>query len=176
MKRCSASVALVVCLVAPAPDVQAQKPAEDPVIAIDGAKNPELIPEWAVWLEAFRFMAGPDVHDLPIPTPVYRLTSPEQRTFIRKEALGVMAREDDLAARGAKLRDGLTPENTPERSEQADAFEMQRRRAALQARDRVLEAVSPEAQAALREFAERLRRGFTVHILKSKLAQYHLPE
>jgi hypothetical protein len=53
---------------------------------------------------------------------------------------------------------------------------MKRRQAALDARDRLLAALPPDGQAALREFAEHTRKGYKATMLKSKLAQFLLPE
>jgi hypothetical protein len=146
------------------------------VITIDGSKNPDMVPNWAAWLEAFRFMAQPAAPIEPIPTMIYLATSREQRALVRKEALFVMAQERELERRGLKLRDGVTPDNMLERSEQADALEMKRRQAALDARDRLLAALPIEGQIALREFAEHVRKGYKAMMPKSKLAQFMSPE
>jgi hypothetical protein len=42
--------------------------------------------------------------------------------------------------------------------------------------DRLLDALPPGAQNVLREFVEHTRRGYKVALLKSKLAQFQLPE
>jgi hypothetical protein len=107
---------------------------------------------------------------------IYLATSREQRALIRKEAVSVIAQERELGQRALKLRDGLTAENVAERSDKADALEMKRRQAALDARDRLLAALPAEGQAALREFAEVMRKGYKATMVKSKLAQFLLPE
>ena len=121
-------------------------------------------------------MAGPAAPIEPIPTVIYLATSKEQRALIRKEALFVMAQERELGQWALKLQEGLTAENMPERSDKADALEMKRRRAALDARDRLLAALPTEGQVALREFAEHMRKGYKAVMVKSKLAQFLLPE
>jgi hypothetical protein len=179
MKRLHFVVALVYLLLRAVSVVHAQdKPpiSDSDVITIDGAKNPEMIPNWAAWLEAFRLMAGPAAPIEPIPTTIYLATSRQQRALIRKEALFVMAQERELGQRALKLQDGLTTENATDRSEQADALEMKRRRAALEARDRLLAALPVDGQIALREFAEHMRKGYKVTMIRSKLTQFLLPE
>jgi hypothetical protein len=170
--------AVLACLFASAVGVRAQEKAAtaDEIITIDGAKNPELIPNWAAWLESFRFMSLPAKPEVPIPSTIYAVTSPEQRALVRKEALFVIAQETELGQRVLKLQEGLTAENLADRTEQVNALELKRRQAALDARDRLLVALPPEAQAALREFVERTRRGYQVRTLKSKLQQFMLPE
>jgi hypothetical protein len=179
MNRLRIGVALVYLLLTAVSAVHAQdKPAvsDAEIITIDGAKNPEMIPNWAAWLEAFRLMAGPAAPVEPIPTVIYLATSKDQRALIRKEALFVMAQERELGQRALKLQEGLTAENMAERSEEADALEMKRRQAALDARDRLLAALPADGQNALNEFAEHMRRGYKATMVKSKLAFFLSPE
>jgi hypothetical protein len=179
MKRLRFGIALVYLVLTAVSAVHTQdKPSasDSDIITIDGAKNPEKIPNWAAWLEAFRLMAGPAAPIEPIPTVIYLATSKEQRALIRKEALFVMARERELGQRALKLQDGLTPANVSERSNQADVLEMKRRQAALDARDRLFAALPVEGQVALREFAEHMRKGYKATMVKSKLAQFMRPE
>jgi hypothetical protein len=87
-----------------------------------------------------------------------------------------MAQERELEQRGLKLRDGLTAENLADRSQQADALEMKRRQAALDARDRLLAALPVDGQIALREFADHMRKGYKATMVRSKLAFFMSPE
>jgi hypothetical protein len=179
MNRLRFGVALVCLVFTAVSAVHTQnKPSasDSDIVTIDGAKNPEMIPNWAAWLEAFRFMAAPAAPIEPIPTVVYLATSKEQRALIRKESLFVMAQEREIGQRALKLQDGLTADNLSDRSDQADALEMKRRRAALDARDRLLAALPVDGQIALREFAEQARKCYKATMLKSKLAQLLLTE
>jgi len=176
MKRVRFGAVLACLMVATGVQGQDKPSSADEVITIDGAKNPELIPNWAAWLEAFLFMAQPANPEVPIPSTIYAVTSREQRALVRKEALFVIAQETELGQVGLKLQDGLTAENAAERSEKADALELKRRQAALDARDRLLAALPADAQAALRAFAEHVRAGYKVTTVKSKLKQFMLPE
>jgi hypothetical protein len=176
MKRLKASLAVVVVL-ASGVSAQTQKD-NDPVVTIDGTKNPELVPAWAAWQQAFHIMSGPYVHgDLPIPTTVWHVTTPEQRDLIRKEALATVANENQLGSQALKLRDGLTADNMKQRTEEAQGYEMKRRQFVLDVRDRLLAALPPLAQTALREFAEvECKKGYKASMLKSQLEQFRLPE
>lgn len=160
---------------APAQSISPSSATDDPRITIDGAKNPELIPDWAAWLEAFRFMALPAKPHVPIPTEVHLATTEQQRALIRKEALELIALETDLGNRGVKLQEGLNADNLAERTGKADALEMQRRQAALDARDRLCAVLPPDAQRALTAFAEHARRSQKVSVPKSKVEWYRLP-
>src|SRR4051812_41496277 len=105
-------------------------PHEDSVVTIDGATNPELIPNWAAWLEAFRFMAAPATPVEPIPATLFPVTTEAQRALIRHEALAVVDAEIKLAVRAAKLREKRTRTDPAGMIEQVEALEMKRRRAA----------------------------------------------
>ena len=148
---------------------------DDPIVTIDGAKNPEQIPEWAAWMAAFRFMAQPAKPFVPIPTNIHVVTTEAQRALIRKEALQVIARETEHGERGGKLRDGLTSDNFADRSRQADELEMQVRQGALDARDRLFAALPEEAQLALSAFAEDVKKGITITLRQSRVNAYRLP-
>ncbi len=183
MNRSSVPI-LVVCLAAtmtatgPPQDRPAAAPPDDPMIAIDGAKDPEKVPEWFVWREAFRIMAAPPEREIPmpIPTPVWQVTSPEQRMVIRRAALRLSARDDGLMDVAVKLLDGVNAENMAARAERMDSLEMERRRETLAGRDQLLAALPVEAQVALRTFVDEIRKGTKFLVRKSKMAQHMLPE
>lgn len=153
-------------------------PPDDPMIAIDGAKDPEKVPEWFVWREAFRIMAAPPDAKIPmpIPTPIWQVTSPDQRMAIRRAALRLSAKDDALMDVAVKLLDGVNPENMKARAERMDSLEMERRLETLAGRNQLLAALPVEAQAALRSFVDEIRKGTKFLVRKSKMAQHMLPE
>ena len=154
---------------------QGQPSAGDEVIVIDGSKTPEQIPNWQAWLEAFHVMAGPAAPEVPIPSVIYIVTTKAQQELIRKEAQRVLAEEQRVFSEALKLLEGLNADNGRERQARMDVLEMQRRRAALDARDRLLASV-PQAQSAFREYVDHVRRGFTVTTTRSQIKQFMLPE
>jgi hypothetical protein len=167
---------MLVCL-AIGPPVATQSESPPEFVTIDGSKHPEEVPNWAAWLEAFRFMAGPDTHDVPIPTTVYRVTSKAERDRLRREALTVMAAEREMNTHATDVfNEPRTPETLPTLRTQMTALEMKRRRAALDARDRVLPTLEAAGQLALLEFVDQMRKGFRATVPKSELAQFRLPE
>ena len=176
MKRKRLFGAVLVCLTTgPLVLTHSDSPAE--FVTIDGSKHPEEVPNWAAWLEAFRFMAGPDTHDVPIPTTVYRVTSRAERYRLRREALTVVAAERETNTRATDVFNmPRTPETLPTLQAQMNALEMKRRRAALDARDRVLPTLEAAGQQALLEFVDQMRNGFHATVPKSELAQFRLPE
>jgi hypothetical protein len=167
--------AVLVCLTI-GPVVLGQSQSSPEFVLIDGSKHPEEVPNWAAWLEAFRFMAQPATHDVPIPTPVYLVTSKEERDLLRREALAVIAAERSIGDRATELFNARTSDNLTETQGKMDVLEMKRRREALSARDRVMAKLNGQAQSALLEFTEHVRKGFHASVAKSALAQFRLPE
>jgi hypothetical protein len=175
MKKLRFGAVLVWLMIGPLVLAQSDSPPE--FVTIDGSKHPEQVPNWAAWLEAFRFMAGPDTHDVPIPTTVYRVTSRKERYRLRREALTVIAAEREMNTRATDVfNTPRTPETLPELQAQMNALEMTVRRAALDARDRVLPTLEAAGQQALLEFVDQMRKGFRATVPKSELAQFRLPE
>jgi hypothetical protein len=113
---------------------------------------------------------------MPIPTPVWHVTSPGQRMVIRRTALRLSARDDALMDVAVKLLDGANAENMPARAERMDSLEMERRRETLAGRDQLLAALPVEAQVALRSFVDEIRKGTKFLVRKSQMTQYMLPE
>jgi hypothetical protein len=172
------AIALVVLVSGPVRlNAQATPPSsDDKVMTIDGSKNPELIPQWLAWQEAFRAMGMPAQLDLPIPTTVWHVTTADERDLIRKEAMQSLEREDEVGAQAMKIREALTQETRARDEERITQLDLRRKQAILDARDRLLARLPPEAQNALRAFAEEVKKGIKVTTLKSRLAEFRAPE
>jgi predicted ABC-class ATPase len=147
-------------------------------ISIDGAKNPEQVPQWAVWASSFRFIAlGGEAHgDEGIPTQIYRVLTKPDRAVLLQDALAAVKAQKQCAGRVLTL----TAENPGEKREvlveKAKEITMDCRRATLKARDELLEKLPPDGQIAVRTFVESQKRGMTFIVLKAELAQFRLPE
>ena len=149
---------------------------EDKVITIDGSKNPEQIPQWLAWQEAFRAMGMPIQLELPIPTTVWQVTTAGERDLIRKEAVQVLERESEIEAQVVKIREALTPETRVRDQDRVKQLDLRRKQSILDARQRVLAGLRPEGQNTLRAFVEDLKKGIKVMVLESLLAEFSLPE
>lgn len=146
-----------------------QKPTD--VMHIDGKKNPELIPEWSVWEDALRIIAGGSKQ---LPSRVLEHTTKEEEALILREAAQQPKRDTDCKTRLLALKpDGEKVDTVTQRSQ---AIKLQCRWGALHARDRILAAISPAARTALMEFVESVRAATTVDILKRDLAFFLQPQ
>lgn len=140
---------------------------------IDGGKNPELIPEWSAWGFAFRVFA---TGSRQLPSQVYFAVSREEEALIMKEADQLQRVDRDCQSRVVKLHDLLGKEKDKVLDQKLRDITLECRWATLHARDRVLEALRPEAAAALTTFVASTRAGTSITIPKKDLARYLEPQ
>jgi hypothetical protein len=152
---------------------------DDPIITIDGTKNPELIPQWTVWRTAFEFLAKDDSEQLP--TVVLRAnTDPQHRALLMKEAKAAVAFDADCNNRVYQREMAFWKEH-PDLDIDAVNVKMLEghmacRRHTLEVRDKVLAGLSPTGAATLSGFVERIKVGWTAQMRKSLVKYYLLPE
>jgi hypothetical protein len=173
MRRICVLVAVIVG--AATAHVPTQAPsAKGEVVVIDGAKNPEQIPQWYVWGYAFRiFSGGPR----ELPTSVWYLVSKEERQLVMKQADGVQKSDTECAERAIRTHGLLKQgESLTSVDTKMHAITVECRWKTLHARDRILEGLNPEARIALIKFVEDCKQGITVTIPKNGLARYFEPQ
>jgi hypothetical protein len=165
---------LIVTGVPAAADRQAAQPKRAPeMIEIDGARNPELIPQWSAWGFAFRVIA---TGSRQLPSSVYFAVSREEETMIMKEADQLQKIDRDCVSRVVKLHDLVGKTRNDVLDGKLRDLTLECRWAALHTRDRVLDALAPEGASALMAFVESTKAGTTVSIPKKDLARYLEPQ
>ena len=165
----SVCLMLITLTVQAPPSAPSQKPTD--VMHIEGRKNPELIPEWSVWQDALRIIAG---GSRQLPSHVLEHTTKQEEAFILREADQQPKRDADCKTRLLALKpDSENPSTLIQRSQ---AIKLQCRWGALHARDRILAALSPAVRTALLEFVESVRAATTVDILRRDLAFFLQPQ
>jgi hypothetical protein len=173
MRRICVLVAVIV--VAVTAHVQTQTPPRpEDIIVIDGSKSPELIPQWHVWGYTFRAIAG---GSRELPTSVLLLVSKDEERLIKAEADAVQKRDASCVERSIKTH-GLLKQGESLVSVDAKmhAITVECRWNTLQARDRILEGLNPEARNALIKFAEDSKQGMTIKVPRNGLARYFEPQ
>lgn len=163
------------------PTVRAQSTsssADDPIITIDGTKNPEMIPQWIVWRSAFGYLAKDDREQLP--TVVVRAITHEQARALMQDAKAATTFATECANRVYQREMALWKEK-PDLDIEAVNAKMTEghiacRRHTLEVRDKVLADLSPTGAAALSGFVESLKNGWTAQMKKSYLKNYLLPK
>lgn len=167
-------VMIIVAGVPAAADRQAARPKRAPeMIEIDGARNPELIPQWSAWGFAFRVIT---TGSRQLPSSVYFAVSREEEAMLMKEADQLQKIDRDCVSRVVKLHDLLGRIKDNELDGKLRGLTLECRWATLRTRDRVLEALKPEGAAALIAFVESTKVGTTISIPKKDLARYLEPQ
>jgi hypothetical protein len=160
--------------VRPAAQAPATPSSSQPeILHVDGAKNPELIPQWSVWGFVFRVIAG---GPRQLPSSVLSLVSREEEALVMKEADAAQKVAAGCLARLAKTSALLGTETVAVVDAKVRELSIDCRRETLHARDRVLSGLSPAAAAALAAFAESTKDGTSISLPKKDLARWLEPE
>jgi hypothetical protein len=153
----------------------------DEVFTLDGKKNPELVPQWAIWRLAFSMLR--QAHE--IPSDLIPVTSKEERALMLKDANADAAFYKDCESRASKLREPyLGALSDPAQFEgvfkkmqpKFDEIEMECRQHTLDVRNHTLAGVRAPGQNALTAWVESLKPGFKAILRKADLPAYRLPE
>ena len=154
-----------------APALPGTKPPE--MLEIDGARNPELIPQWSVWGYVFRVIAGGPGE---LPSSVYPVVSKQETALVIKEAEAMQKIDAGCQARAVKAAALLGAESMASVDAKIRAISLDCRWETLHARDRVLAALNPAGATALAAFAESTKSGTSISVPKKDLARYLEPE
>ena len=142
-------------------------------VFIDGAKNPELIPEWSAWEDVFSTIAG---GRKLLPSMVLFVVSKEEAELILRESEASVKRTEECNARILALKPLLAKARPAVQIQRTKDIRLECRVANLEARDRVMAALNPEGAAALREFADLMKTGTTFTVARSEMAFLRLPQ
>lgn len=148
-------------------------PPPPDTIQIDGAKRPDLVPQWSVWGYVFRILAG---GSRQLPTQVQLVVSREEGAMLLKEADALQKADAACQTRLAKAVSRLGSDPTEAVDARVREITLECRREILDARDRALAALNPEGSAALAAFAESTKAGTSITMPKAKLARFLEPE
>ena len=142
-------------------------------VFIDGAKNPESIPEWSAWEDVFSTIAG---GSKLLPSKVLQRVSQEEADMILRESEASVKRTKECNARILAMKPLLAKERVSTQIQRSKELRLECRWANLHARDRVMAALNPDGRAALREFAELMKAGTTFTVAKSEVSFLRLPQ
>lgn len=141
-------------------------------VHIDGSKTPELIPEWSVWQAAFRnlLLVG------RLPTAVERHVSKEEAAMVLAAAREHGRNRAECEARALKLKPLLQTETAAEINRKTEALNLECRWQTLHLRDRVLDGLGPDGQAALAGWVDSTKATLQVSVPKRELDFYLKPK
>jgi hypothetical protein len=159
--------ALVACTHA----VSAQPPQQGDVLHIDGSKNPEMIPQWAIWEQFFR-------HTVVKANPEHALSflSPDEIAIIVSAANDHRKVMNDCETRALKMFEQIRNEPAPLINQKTQDVNLECRRQTLRIRDRTIERLRPEAQHALRQHIEAFKATMKVMVPKAEFEFFLRPE
>jgi hypothetical protein len=152
------------------------------VVVIDGKKDPSQIPEWLAWQQGFIVLAGWRGKDSGFNHDLREALSREEFEALEREALA----EDDRMQRATKEAESLRAlydKRDPNDRRLADTLDermyevnLKYRRAVLEARNRVLEALRPESQSVVVAWIGDIRSDIVSRVPKGELARWRAPE
>jgi hypothetical protein len=158
-----------------------QTSGSDDVLLIDGRKEPGQIPEWVTWEHGFMILASWKGRDSGFNHDLREQLTASEFDALQREADAQHDRRARLEEKALALRKALDVDSG--RKEAAEAFDAQAfeielgyRREILAARDRLLDSMSPDSQAAVQSWMNDLKRDMTARVPKSDLAHWRLPE
>jgi hypothetical protein len=158
---------------------QAPSPALPPgFIEIDGAKNPELLPEHLVWSSGFRMLAVMKEHQVRLGEKflTHLTLSEPDAELLFAEVARFVARSDRCHAAGARLVTALPGEQhlaELERAMQANTLAC--RTVMLDSKDRLLVSMTPEGQTTLITWMLAERAKIKTILPKSDLEFFRQP-
>jgi len=142
-------------------------------VFMDGAKNPELIPEWSAWEDVFSTIGG----GLKLlPTSVLLQVSKAEADMLLLESEASLKRAADCNARLLALKPVLATERVSVQIQRSKEIRLECRWQNLYARDRVMAALNPAGRAALQDFADLMKAGTTFTIARSEIPFFRLPQ
>jgi len=159
----------------------------EPLVEIDGAKTPALIPDHVLWREGFRTLREAAKNKIDAILLSLHVQEPD-RTDVFDEAEYQGALEDRSYARQNRskaliLPPGVAFDKIPLETLQAaqsatKAVILEHRRQIIDGRDRLLSVISPQSAEALTQWMESRRRGIKLLVPESDLESgwYRLPK
>ncbi|MGH9311068.1 MAG: hypothetical protein ACRD1U_16950 [Vicinamibacterales bacterium] len=151
----------------------AAESAPPEMMFIDGAKNPELIPQWSAWGYAFRVISG---GPRELPSIVHKVVSADERAMIIKEADAVQKIDKACTELLLKQHTVIGRGNLEALDAKLREITVACRQKTLDARNRILAALNPDGATALIMFVESTKEGTSLTIRKRDLPRFLEPE
>jgi Skp family chaperone for outer membrane proteins len=172
-------IALVTMSSAPA---QTASSASSDILVIDGKEHPEQLPEWLVWEHAFMQIGMLKGKETSFTQSLKEALSAQEFDLLEQEAaaqdrrLETAAKEAEPLQQQFRKRDPKDPKLMSSLNDQMQDVNLRYRRATLDARDRVLQALRPESQSVVLSWMGELRAGIVARVSKSEIERWRAPE
>jgi hypothetical protein len=172
---------IIAATLAPQAAPAREKPQAD-TLTVVGATQPSQIPEWLVWEYSFTLLKQWQGKDSGFTHDLREALATREFELLEKEALAHAAREARREARAARLMEkypqaAITdPAIRAKANDEAFAIDLDYRREILASRDRLLQALGAESQAALMNWVVENKAAITAYVHKSDLIRWRSPE
>ena len=145
------------------------------VVLIDGSKDPQLVPEYLMWRNAFDVLAQASQNSREIVLKALKLPEVD-KSIVAAEARAQAQREAACQDRQKRRVKALQAADAESRiTKEVQHIALGCRQEVLDAKDRVMRALSPESQLILQGWAEERRNGLKVYVLKHEMEFFRLP-
>jgi hypothetical protein len=151
---------------------QFSNPSASERIEIDGSKNPELVPQWNVWAMAFRLA----LRSTPDGIPRALGLSAAQTGLLLAQARAHTRADADCRDAVLRLKPLVGVAAAEEINERTRRIQLTCRHKTLEARDRLLAGVGPDASTAIAMWVESLKGGIQITVPKQELEHFRRPE
>jgi len=168
----------IIVLLASAAGTSAQMPSETTLstetIVVDGSVNPELIPDWLAWQQVFGILRMVQGKDSSLHTNY--AFAPADRELVTREVDNQARREQATIEKVEELRKVAAGLSVDEINERQWAITLAYRWTVLDARDRVLEGLSPDGLVTVQRLLADMRRSTRSIVPKSEYDMYRRPQ
>ena len=162
--------------------LQAPASSSSEIVVIEGRKNPSQIPEWVTWEHAFIILSAWRGKDSGFTHDLREGLSTEELDVLEREAAGQRERRDQAVREAEPLkaeyaaRDPADQKLLASLNDRMQDINLTYRRATLEARNRVLEALRPESQSLLLSWIGDIRADIVSRVPKADLERWRAPE
>jgi hypothetical protein len=144
-------------------------------VTITGKDTPEKIPQWAAWETAFLSIQSASTQ--PRSSGISRFNLPDaDRTTLVDLATALHEQRARFERRIDQLRPLIGRVPDAQLNDQQMALQLEWRQAVLDARDRLLEAITPASATTLIAWVDELKANTVVMVPKNELAHYYKPQ
>jgi hypothetical protein len=156
------------------PSQSAQRPSD--VIVIKGATEPEKLPEYLIWRNAFDILSKAIASNRKLVLDSLKLASNDLQVTL-KEAASEGVREQECKNKQDRVIEQAKTENLPKDkfNERLNVVVLACRYEVLDAKERLMTALTPDGRVEVERWVYQRRKGMTVYVQKHELEFFRKP-
>ncbi len=171
-----AALAVALCLTSHV-DGKSQPPRVSELVEIDGAKQPDRVPQWVVWREALGMVSSYAGQKSQFTTTLWGALSPDERRTVEKIAVDTMTKYEGCLAVGEEALRRL-PRDTPAdvMKRELTAARVKCRQLVIDARDEVKQHLADMSWLSLYMFSQERLPGIRMYVSRDGLDDFYKPQ